>query len=433
MLHRENKFSGNVLIAENGKPIFQRSYGLAFREKHDSLNSESIFELASIGKQFTAMAIMILKQEGKLKYEDSLRKFFPELPYINITIRHLLNHTSGLPDYMELVAPGMNHWDSTRIMTNKDMIALLAKIKPDVLFQPGEKWEYSNTGYALLASIVEKVSGLTFKEFMAKAIYQPLGMNRSLVYHKRLEQRIVDNYAYGYVFDKKKRDYVMADSSEYASMVYSLDGIYGDGITNSTTTDLLKWDQSLYTEQLVSKETMQDAFSPAPLNGGKTYDYGFGWLFRDTKEFGRIVFHSGGWPGYSTWIERHPRDNKTIIILANAGNGMSRIQSVRKILYGIEDGPPREIKLSAKILKQYTGQYKLSDRDTITINFENNQLYGSGAGQKKHALYPEANDIFFRKDAEYKTQFVKNKKGKVEMLRILREGPSIEAIRISRQ
>lgn len=426
-LHKEDKFSGNVLIAENGKPIFQKSYGLAFREKGQALNSESIFELGSVGKQFTAMGIMILKKNSKLNYEDSLRYFFPELPYHNITIRHLLHHTSGLPDYMDLA---FTYWDSTKIMTNKDMIALLADRKPVILFAPGEKWEYSNTGYALLGSIIEKVSGQSFKDFMAQHIYQPLGMNRTLVYHKRLENRSIDNYAYGYVKDDSL-GYIMADSSaEVGKMVYFLDGVFGDGITNSTTTDLLKWEQALYTEKLVPKKMMEEAFSPGLLNNGKNTEYGFGWLLKDSKEFGKTYFHSGGWPGYASWIERYPETNKTIILLANAGAANGQIKSIRHILHGMIEKPPVEIKVEENVLKQYTGQYKFNTRDTLQVVMNDGKLFAEGAGQEKHQLLPESQDTFFRKDRDYKTQFVKDANGKVSALNILREGPVIEAVKI---
>lgn len=423
-LHQENRFSGNVLIAENGVPIFQKSYGLAFREKGEALNSESIFELASLGKQFTAMAIMILKKQGKLNYEDSLRKFFPELPYQSITIRHILNHTSGLPDYMDLAA---QYWDSSKIMTNKDMIHLLADKKPTKLFAPGEKWEYSNTGYALLGSIIEKVSGQSFKDFMAQHIYKPLGMNRTLVYHKRLENRSIDNYAYGYVKDDSL-GYIMADSSSgVKNLVYSLDGIYGDGITNSTTTDLLKWDQALHTEKLVSKEMMEEAFSPGILRNGTQTEYGFGWFIKNDKDFGRSYFHSGGWPGYTTWIERYPNSNKTIIILANAGSGLNKIKSIRHILFNREEKEPVVIPLHEKILQQYAGYYKLSENDTIIVKFEEGKLFAEGAGQAKHQLFAETRDIFFRKNSSTKIQFVCDASGRVKYLKILREtGPASE-------
>ena len=144
--YKEQKLNGNILIAEKGTIIYQKSFGKANETTGQDLNAESVFELASVSKQFTAMGIMLLKQQGKLSYDDSLRKFIPELPYYNITIRQLLHHTSGLPDYIDLF---IKNWDTTKIATNKDMIEQLAKYKPPVLFAPGEKWEYSNTGYAL--------------------------------------------------------------------------------------------------------------------------------------------------------------------------------------------------------------------------------------------------------------------------------------------
>ena len=428
-LHKENKFTGNVLIAENGKPVFQKSYGKAFREKDMDLNSETVFELASVSKQFTAMGIMLLKKQGKLQYEDSLRKFFPELSYVNITVRHLLNHTSGLPDYMDMAKL---HWNNKKIMTNADMIALLAEKKPAILFGPGEKWEYSNTGYALLASIIEKVSALSFNEFLQANIFQPLGMYRTRVYRKRYEKVVIDNYAYGYVKDSAGR-FVMSDSlPATASMVYSLDGIFGDGVVNSTTGDLLKWDQALYTDKLVSSEMMQEAFMDAKLNGGKTFNYGFGWLLTNSNEFGRYYFHGGGWPGYATWIERHPRDNKTIILLANAGQANGSIKAIRNILYGIAEKPLVEVPVDKKILNQYKGEYLFSNNDTLNIFLENGKLFATGAGQDKHQLHAETNDLFFRKDRDYKTQFIKNEQDEVIALNILREGPVIEAVKIKK-
>ncbi len=426
-LFSEQKFTGNVLIAENGQPIFQKSYGKAFREKGLDLNKESVFELASVSKQFTAMGIMILKKQGKLGYTDSLRKFFPALPYHNISIRQLLNHTSGLPDYMDLAK---DHWDNKKIMTNVMMIQLLADKKPAVRFTPGEKWEYSNTGYALLGSIIEKVSGLSFKDFMAQHIYQPLGMNRTQVYHKRMENRVIDNYAYGYVKDDSL-GYIMADSSaEVAPLVYSLDGIFGDGITNSTTSDLLKWDQALYTEKLVSKQMMQEAFTPAPLNNGKTFNYGFGWLLAESKDFGSYMMHSGGWPGYVTWMERHPQTNKTIILLANAGSANGKIKTIRNILFGLKEKPLVEIEMDEKILQQYSGTYVFDSNDSLHLQIEDGKLMAEGAGQKRHQLFAETTDIFFRKDRDYKIQFMKDKKGIVSSLVILREGPPAEARKV---
>jgi CubicO group peptidase (beta-lactamase class C family) len=427
-LHKEDRFSGNVLIAESGRAIFQKSYGKAFREKNIDLNSETVFELASVSKQFTAMGIMLLKKQGRISYDDSLGKFFPKLPYYKITIRQLLQHTSGLPDYLTL---SRQYWDSTKIMTNRDMIAMLEENRPPRIFASGEKWQYSNTGYALLASVIEKVSGKSFQDYMAENIFRPLGMSRTRVYRKRFENKLIDNYAFGYVKDRSG-NYVMADSlPATASLVYSMDGIYGDGVVNSTTGDLLKWDQALYTEKLVSKEMLSEAFTDAKLNNGKSFNYGFGWLLGNSPEFGRYYFHAGGWPGYVTWMERHPRDNKTIILLANAGEAHSSIREIRNIVYGIKSKPPVEIALDEKVLSQYTGSYLFDNGDTLAIRIDGGKLFAGVIGGKEHQLFPEAADLFFRKDRnDAKIRMVKDSNGVVTGLEILREGPTIEAKKI---
>ncbi|WP_332734197.1 serine hydrolase [Flavihumibacter sp.] len=424
-LYKEEKFTGNVLIAENGKPIFQKSYGKAFREKNLDLNSESVFELASIGKQFTAMGIMLLKKEGKLRYEDSLRFYFPELPYSNITIRHLLTHLSGMPDYMNLTEP---YWKERKIINNAKMISLLAEKKPPIEFKPGERWAYSNTGYALLGSIIEKASGQSFRDFMRDRIFRPLDMRRTEVFHKRLEKRAIENYAYGYVLDKKNNKWLMADSSEEADMVYTLDGIYGDGITNSTTTDLLKWDQALYEGRLLSQEEMREAFSPAILNNGDTINYGFGWMMDRSPDFGRYLFHSGGWPGYTTWIERHPDSNKTIILLANGGAANGKITEIRNILYGLSPRPQVEIKVDTMLLKNYTGYYLFPNNDSLRIFLEAGQLKGH-AGHTTLVLLPESPQLFFVKDRDFKVRFINGDGKRQPSLRILREGPYVEALK----
>ncbi|MEI2755830.1 MAG: serine hydrolase domain-containing protein [Chitinophagaceae bacterium] len=175
-------FNGNVLVAEKGEIIFQKSYGFADYKKERLLNDSSVFELASVSKQFTATAILLLKDRGKLKLTDSLRYYFPELPYYNITLQQMLTHVSGLPDYESAMT---GKWNPDKVAFNADMIAFLANEKPPVYFAPGAKWLYSNTAYAILATIVEKVSGQTFAAFLAKNIFEPLGMTHSRVYNTR--------------------------------------------------------------------------------------------------------------------------------------------------------------------------------------------------------------------------------------------------------
>lgn len=173
-LSSNKEFNGNVLIAEKGKVIYKNSFGLANETSKEKLNENSIFELASVSKQFTAFAIVILKEKGKLKYEDKIGEILPQLSfYKNITVRNLLNHTSGLPDYMKILDSLLidETWnDGTKIATNKDILDVYEKYKPSLLFEPNEKWEYSNTGYAILASIIEKVSGKSYAEFLKSEI-----------------------------------------------------------------------------------------------------------------------------------------------------------------------------------------------------------------------------------------------------------------------
>lgn len=212
------KFNGNILIAEKGEIIYKRSYGLSNEITKEKLTQKSIFELASCSKQFTAMGILILKEKGKLNYDDKISKYIPELSdYKEISIKNLLHHTGGLPDYMPLMD---SVWDKTKIATNKDIIDFFSKYKPKVLFEPNTKHEYSNTGYALLATIIENISGQTYAEFLKEQIFKPLKMKNSFVYNRRLSPKKIKNYALGYLFIKSQNKYVLPDDYEKTKMVY---------------------------------------------------------------------------------------------------------------------------------------------------------------------------------------------------------------------
>lgn len=332
-LFLQQKFNGNILIAEKGEIIYNRSYGIANETTKEKINQETIFELASCSKQFTAMGIIILKEKGKLNLNDKISKYIPELSmYSEISIKNLLHHTGGLPDYMPMMD---TIWDKSKIATNNDIIHIFSKYQPKVLFQPNTKHEYSNTGYALLATIIERVSGLTYADFLAKHIFSPLKMKNSFVYNRRLSPKEIKNYALGYLFIKSQNKYVLPDDYEKTKMVYWLDGVVGDGTVNSNVMDLLKWDRALYTTKLVSNESIKDIFSNGQLNDGSIGKHGFGWRMVDTKEFGRIAKHSGGWPGYITYIERNLDHDKTIIILQNHYQAIVPADEIRNILYNV--------------------------------------------------------------------------------------------------
>jgi CubicO group peptidase (beta-lactamase class C family) len=308
----QKDFSGVVLIAENGKPVYQKAFG--YREFADQipLQTSDIFELASVSKQFTAMIIMMLKDKGLLNYDDSVSKYL-EIPYKGITIRNLLTHTSGLPDYQAIMD---QYWDKTKVASNPDCIEYLNKYAPPKHFEPGEKYEYSNTGYMLLASIAEKASGKDFIEMCRQWIFKKLEM-KSTDIRTLEEKKATKNFAIGHVYVEERNKYVRADSFPSSNYTIWLGNRKGPGRISSTAEDLLKWDKALYTEKLIRQSTLQEAFTPMKLNDGTISNYGFGWELRNDPSFGKIVQHNGDNPGYKTQIIRYIGEKKTIILLNN--------------------------------------------------------------------------------------------------------------------
>jgi CubicO group peptidase (beta-lactamase class C family) len=319
----QKDFSGVVLIAEKGKPIFQKAFGYREFETQVPLQASDIFELASVSKQFTAMIIMMLKEKGLLNYDDLAEKYL-NIPYKGITIRHLLTHTSGLPDYQDIMD---KHWDKSKVAGNEDCIEYLNKYAPPKLFEPGEKYDYSNTGYLLLASIAEKASGQNFIQLCRKWIFKKLKM-KSTDIRTLEEKKATTNFAIGHMYVAERNKYVRADSFPSSNYTIWLGNRKGPGRISSTAADLLKWDQALYTEKLVKKSTLKEAFTPMKLNSGKLSDYGFGWELKTDSALGKTVLHTGDNPGYKTEIIRYIDKKKTIILLCN--NAYSGFEAVMK-------------------------------------------------------------------------------------------------------
>lgn len=308
-LESTNKFSGAVLIAERGKVKFKKAVGFSNYEKHIALQTSSIFELASISKQFTAMTIMMLKEKGLLNYDDFVEKYL-NIPYKGITIRQLLTHTSGLPDYQLLMD---SYWDKSKVAGNKEVIEYLNKYAPSKLFDPGTKYSYSNTGYLLLASITEKVSGRDFIEFCNTEIFHKLKMQHTDIRNLTQKSKL-KNFALGHIFVPEKNDYIKADSFPASNYTIWLGDRKGPGRISSTLDDLLKWDQALYGEQLVQQETLKDAFNPMTLSNKIVSNYGFGWELIPNEN---IVLHTGDNPGYKTIIIRFLNKRITLVLLCN--------------------------------------------------------------------------------------------------------------------
>lgn len=415
----EGSFNGNVLIARGDTLVYKGSFGKAEEASGRLLNDSSVFELASVSKQFTAMGIILLREEGTLSLDDSLQQFFPELPYPGIQVRHLLQHTSGLPDYMEIV---MKRTDSGSIARNTELISALAQEKPASLFTPGSKWEYSNTGYALLASIIEKVSGKSFQDFLRERIFKPLEMNHTEIYRRRFEKREIPNYAFGYI-QKTEGNWMLPDSvAETADMVIELDGIVGDGTVNSTTGDLWKWSRALDRHQLVPAKVQEEIFTAARTADGKEQSYGYGWGLGKDSIFGAFVSHSGGWPGYGTYIEKHLEKGYTIILLSNHDRPEVKLKKVRNILYGIKEQEKQSIQVDEKDLKEYPGTYQIDREFSITISTKGQQVFAQATGQSQFEIFAEKKDLFFLKDVDAKIRFERDAAGKVTGLVLLQNG-----------
>jgi CubicO group peptidase (beta-lactamase class C family) len=414
--HDYFRFNGNILVAKGGNIIDQQSLGYADFNSKRLLNDSSVFELASVSRQFTAMGIMILKEKRQLSYDDYVIKFLPDFPYDNITIRHLLTHTSGLPSYEDQFE---KNWDRKKIAFNKDILDMLKQRKDTLLFNPGSKWKYSNTGYALLALIIDKVWGMSYNDFMAKYIFQPLGMTHTFIYNtRRSTGKIPANYAIGFVYSDSLKRYILPDSLSKFDMVYYLDGIVGDGCVNSTTGDLLKWDRALYTDKLVSKATLNEMLSPLVQTSPSdtTNFYGFGVMVQPKSPNGEIISHTGSWPGYATFISRHVDNDETIILLSNNETSPALINAAVESI--LSDQPlimpyeHKEVKIDPALLDRYVGKY--SAFLTLVFIKKDGKLYRHRNGTPDIELKPESETKFFYSDGtDRQIEFEVDPSGKV--------------------
>jgi CubicO group peptidase (beta-lactamase class C family) len=326
ILSAHDSFAGVILIAEEGKPVYHRAFG--YRDMANRLlnDTSTVFELASVSKQFTSMVILILQDEGKLSFDDPLEKFIPGLPYPGITVRHLLTHTSGLPDYQAVMD---EHWDKTKVAGNDDILAYLRQYHPPKRFEPGEKYEYSNTGYVLLGSIAEAASGKDFVALCRERIFKPVGMASADI--RTLEEKArVTNFAKGYVWVDEQKRFISADSFPSSNYIVWLGNRKGPGRVSSQAADLLRWDRALYDNTLVRKETLEQAFTPYRLLNDSLSNYGFGWVIEHHPTLGRKIWHTGSNPGYSTRIVRFIDADKTIVVLSN--NAYPRIHELDRTL-----------------------------------------------------------------------------------------------------
>jgi CubicO group peptidase (beta-lactamase class C family) len=295
----------SVAILKHGNVILSKGYGMANVELGVPATKDTVYQLASVTKQFTATGIMMLAEDGKLSLDDRITQHLSDLPtaWNAVTVRHLLSHTSGIKNYTSTQAYDKSVHDD---LTHREMLDLVAK--EPLEFKPGEKFAYSNTGYFLLGMLIEKITGKKYGEFLAERIFDRIGMK-----HTRVNDltAIIPNRAHGYSF----HDGILLNG-DYVNPTQT----FAAGALVSTATDLAKWDAALYTGRLLRLSSLEQMWTPAPLSGGETAKYGFGWRV-DKVNGHRLISHGGAVRGFSTQISRFVDEGLTVIVLINADNG----------------------------------------------------------------------------------------------------------------
>lgn len=287
-----------LAVVKNGAIVLAKGYGYANLEHQVLVKPETIFQSGSVGKQFTATAVMLLVEEGKLDLDASIATYFAEAPaaWKKITVRHLLTHTAGTTDYPK-------DFDYRRDYTEADMLKLIKALP--LAFQPGEKWEYSNLGYVTLGILIRKATGKFYGDFLQERIFQPLGMNTARVIS---EADLVANRAAGYQLvngEIKNQDWVAPLLNTTA-----------DGALYLTVLDMAQWDAALYGEKILQQTSLAQMWTPVKLNSGKTHGYGLGWSLSEVRGH-RIIEHGGAWQGFKAMISRYVNDKLTVIVFAN--------------------------------------------------------------------------------------------------------------------
>ncbi len=318
--YKQSPFYGNLLITKNGKTIFEKSYGNADAVNGVKLTSDNSFQVASISKQFTAYGILLLHAKGALNYDDKVSRYIPGFPYDNITIRHLLTHTSGLPDFWDGIRP---YLDTTKANGNKEVLEYLIKHKMPLQFEPGSQLAYADIGYDFLANIIENRSYVNYQEFMEQNIFKPLKMKNTYAYMVTDIRKIKNKHlAKGHVYQGGKFEY--AHTQPKYNFVYYLGDFYGDGSVVTSARDLARWDRALKNYTLLPAYIQDKAFKENEYSGqivrpksSPEVGYGFGWFIKNISGK-RVYYHTGGHPGNVHVIYRIPEKDMAFIFLSNA-------------------------------------------------------------------------------------------------------------------
>jgi len=308
-------FHGSVIVAQEGKVIFKNHYGYADFKEKSKIDDSSIFQLASVSKQFTAASILILYEENKLDLDDKVIKYYPDFPYTEVSIRQLLNHTSGLPKYFWLAE---HKWKEDHAPSNSEMMEMLSEHDVQRFFSPGANFDYSNTGYFVLASVVEKVSGKYFGDFVEDEIFKPLHMDDTFVYRYEQDQ-MREGQLDGYRIYRRRYHAKIGGTVN--------DAIVGDKNVYSTTEDMFRWIEGLNSGKIISKNTLNKMYSRGETKYKRAVPYGFGFRIKE-EDSKKIIYHNGRWNGFSTSLMQYPKEELVVITLEHSSyNSMKTLNA----------------------------------------------------------------------------------------------------------
>ncbi len=401
-----HKFNGSVLVAQNGKVLLHEGYGLKSVQDSVKNDANTIYQIGSITKQFTAVAILKLQEQKKLSTKDKITKYFPGYPKgDSITIEHLLTHTSGIPNYTN--DQTFMAKSATLPISETAMIALF-KDKP-LDFSPGTKWNYSNSGYMLLGYIIQRVTKKPYEQVIRDMVFNPLNMQSSGFNFSGLSDA-----------RKAKGYFVLSETEHVEASLVDSSVSYAAGAIYSSTGDLYNWYRGLISGRVISKESLKTALNPV------RNKYGYGFLI-DSIHGEQVVSHSGGIFGFTSNLAMVPQDDVFVAMVNNYGNPnlMAITKDALAIVYEKSytlPSPKKEIKLNAEVLGRYTGVYELTPQFKITITAEGERLFGQPTGQPRAELFAEKEDRFFLKVIDAEVEFKRDENGKVIQLILLQGG-----------
>lgn len=399
-----------MLVVDDGEVVYRSARGMANVELGVSLSADHVFRLGSITKQFTAAAVLLLEEQGKLSVDEPITEYLPDFPTHGhtITIEHLLTHTSGIFNYTNV--PGFMDQEVRRDVTTDELVASFHEFEMD--FEPGERWNYSNSGYVLLGAIIEKVTGKSYAEFVREAIFEPIGMRKS--YYGG--PQIIPDRAAGYALD----------GDGYANAPFiSMSQPHAAGSLLSTVDDLATWQRALESGELISPESFDRMTTRGTLNDGTTYDYGYGFSV-STLRGHPVVQHGGGIHGFSTFAMRIPDEDVYIAVLSNIPGGGPGPGPLALRVGALVVGDPfpeyERIQVAPEVLERYVGVYSIADGTKRTVTLEDGKLFTQRGGGAKLEAIPHSETGFFYEQSMTHFEIVLTEQGEVSHMLMYHDG-----------